>query len=194
MLTMTASPVPLPLTQLIAVEFVEQAQVTNWPARLGLVALMLAIIAATLWAMRRGWQARMRRQADLGEPAEATGEPTPDAVPGLYIGTAFTGDWLDRVAAHGLGVRSRANLDFSTEGIAIYRSGAPSLWIPAADILAVRVDRGVAGTVRSKDSVLVVTWRLGDRDLDTGFRADEAAGHRTLLDGLMSTFPREARA
>lgn len=192
--SMIAIPAHLPSAQLVAVEFVEQAQVTNWPVRLALVALMLAIIAVVLWAMRRGWQARIRRQADLDEPAEATGEPTPDAVPGLYIGTAFAGDWLDRVAAHGLGVRSRAQLDFSDEGIAIYRSGAPSLWIPAEAIAHVRVDRGVAGTVRSKDSVVVVTWRLGDRDLDTGFRADEAAGHRTLLDGLMSTFPRESPA
>ena len=179
---------------IIAEEFVEQAQVTNWPIRLALVAAMVAIIAVVLWAMRRGWQARIRRQADLGEPADATGEPTADAVPGLYIGTAFAGDWLDRVAAHGLGVRSRARLDFSDRGIAIYRDGAPSLWIPAGQVLLVRVDSGVAGTVRSKDSVVVVTWRLGDRDLDTGFRADDAAGHRTVLDGLMSTFPREARA
>ena len=181
-------------SQILAEELVEQAQVTNLPARLALVAAMVAIIAVVLWAMRRGWQARIRRQADLGQPAEATGEPTEDAVPGLYIGTAFAGDWLDRVAAHGLGVRSRARLDFSEEGIAIYRDGAPSLWIPADHILLVRVDSGVAGTVRSKDSVVVVTWRLGDRDLDTGFRADDASGHRTVLDGLMSTFPREARA
>jgi len=183
-----------PGAQVIAEEFVEQAQVTNWPVRLALVAAMVGIIALVLWAMRRGWQARIRRQADLGQPAEATGEPTPDAVPGLYIGTAFAGDWLDRVAAHGLGVRSRARLDFSDEGIAIYRDGAPSLWIAADQVRLVRVDSGVAGTVRSKDSVVVVTWQLGDRELDTGFRADDAAGHRTVLDGLMSTFPREARA
>ena len=51
-----------------------------------------------------------------------------------------------------------------------------------------RTDRGVAGTVRSKDGMVVVTWRLGDRVVDTGFRADAAADHATVLDGLVTTF------
>jgi hypothetical protein len=76
----------------------------------------------------------------------------------------------------------------------MHRQGAPSLVIPAADILGVRADSGVAATVRSKDSVVVITWQLGERVVDTGFRADDASGHRTVLDGLMDTFLREAGA
>ena len=37
-----------------------------------------------------------------------------------------------------------------------------------------------------KDSVIVVTWRLGDLEVDTGFRADDGDDHRALLDGLMA--------
>ena len=51
-----------------------------------------------------------------------------------------------------------------------------------------RTDRGVAGTVRSKDGMVVVTWRLGDRVVDTGFRADATTDHATVLDGLVTTF------
>jgi hypothetical protein len=57
------------------------------------------------------------------------------------------------------------------------------------DVAGLRVDRGVAGTVKAKDSVVVITWRLGDAVVDTGFRADESAGHRAVLDGLSAQFP-----
>ena len=36
--------------------------------------------------------------------------------------------------------------------------------------------------------MIVVTWRLGDAVLDTGFRADETSAHGTVLDGLTATF------
>ena len=78
-------------------------------------------------------------------------------------------------------------------GVWIERIGARSLFIPAAAIEGVRADRGVAGTVRGKDSMVVVTWRLGDRVLDTGFRADVSTEHATVLDGLMAQFATEVR-
>lgn len=176
----------------LAEEFTEQATVTNWPVRLALVAAVFAIIALVLWAMRRGWRSRQQRQADIPPPVALDDAPVPIeqgfGVPGLYVGTSMAGDWLNRVAVYGLGVRSRAEIYATMQGVAIVRDGAPSFFIPRADIVGVRVDRGVAGTVRAKDSVIVVTWRLGPVDVDTGFRADEGAGHRTLLDGPMAAF------
>lgn len=180
--------------RVVSEEFVEQAQVTNWPLRLAMVAVMVALIVLVVWGMRRGWLARMRRQTDIPAPAQVEAEASARAVPGLYVGTSIAGAWLDRIAVHGLGVRSRASIEWSEGGIAMHRQGAPSLWIPADDVLSIRADSGVAGTVRSKDSVVVITWRLGERELDTGFRADEGEGHRTVLDGLMADFPRGARA
>jgi hypothetical protein len=50
----------------------------------------------------------------------------------------------------------------------------------------------VAGTVRGRDSVIVLTWRLGEAVLDTGFRADRGEDHAALLDGLMDTYPSPA--
>jgi hypothetical protein len=178
----------------LAAGFTEQAEVTNWPVRIALVAAVFAIIAAVLAAMLRGWRMRQRRQADIPEPPawddgdEASG-PRAEGVSGLYVGTATAGDWLDRIAVHGLGVRSRADVVVSPTGIGIRRVGASSFFIPKADILGFRTDRGVAGTVRAKDSVIVITWRLGQREVDTGFRADDGNDHRTLLDGLMVAFP-----
>lgn len=179
----------------LADEYVEQAQVTNWPLRIGLVLIMVLLIALALWGMWRGWRGRERRQGDLPAPMEwppadwVLGPP----VPGLYGGTGMNGDWMDRIVVFDLGVRSRADLSWGADGIALDRQGARSLAIPAAAILGIRTDRGVAGTVRAKDSMIVITWRLGDRVLDTGFRADESSDHRTVLDGLMAAFPTGVR-
>lgn len=173
-----------------AEDFTEQAGVTNWPERIALVAVMVAAIALALLGMRRGWQRRIRSQGAVSEPLTLDGVvfdagPSIDA-PGLYVGTSTAGQWLDRIAAHGLGVRSRADIFVTPSGIAFKRHGARSFFIPREDIRGVRVDRGVAGTVRGKDSVVVVTWLLGDLPVDTGFRADDGDDHRALLDGLMA--------
>lgn len=175
--------------------YTEQAGVTNWPARIALVLVILALIALALWGMRRGWRNRERRQADLPAPAEAppTGVNLGEPIPGLFAGTGVNGDWMDRIVVFDLGVRSRGQLSYGADGIWIEREGARSLFIPAASIVGVRADRGVAGTVRGRDSMIVVTWHLGNRVLDTGFRADSSTDHGTVLDGLMAVFESEVQ-
>jgi hypothetical protein len=177
-------------TSIGSADYSEQAEVTNWPARAGFVAATIAVIALALWAMRRGWIHRQQRQADVPAPAEAppAGSRLGDPVEGLFAGTGTNGDWMDRIAVHDLGVRSRATIAWGPDGIWFDRQGARSVFIPASDIVGVRTDRGVAGTVRSKDGMVVVTWRLGDRVVDTGFRADATTDHATVLDGLVATF------
>ena len=169
----------------VAEEFTEQATVSDLPARLALVALVVGLIALALWGMRRGWQGRVARHSSMAEPS-AFDAPASSGVPGLYLGTSISGDWLDRVAVHELGVRSRASFDLVDGGVGIRRDGARSFLIPASAVRGLRTDRGVAGTVRGKDSVIVVTWMLADDVLDTGIRADDGADHAALLDGLMA--------
>jgi hypothetical protein len=154
------------------------------------VVVMLALIALALWAMRRGWVHRQGRQADVPAPADVppAGALLSPPVEGLFAGTGSHGDWMDRLVVHDLGVRSRATIAWGQEGIWLDRQGARSVFIPASDVVGIRTDRGVAGTVRSKDGMVVVTWRLGDRVVDTGFRADASTDHATVLDGLVATF------
>lgn len=164
------------------------AEVTNWPERIALVAAMVALILVAFAGMRAGWIRRQRRQqaiaAPIPQPPE--GADLPVQVEGLYVGAARAGDWLDRVAVHGLGVRSRAIAHVGPDGIWLERVGAPSAWLPREELAAARLDRGVAGTVRGADSVIVVTWRSSDGPIDLGFRADSADGHRIVLDGLVA--------
>lgn len=187
---MTATGLGVVVASLASADYSEQAEVTDWPTRIGLVAAMLALIALALWGMRRGWIHRQQRQSDVPAPAEAPPAGTGLCAPvdGLYAGTGVNGDWMDRIVVHDLGVRSRAAIAWGPAGIWFEREGARSLFIPAAAVVGVRADRGVAGTVRSKDGMVVVTWRLGDRVVDTGFRADAATDHATVLDGLVTTF------
>lgn len=178
-----------------AADYSEQPGVSDWPMRLVLIAILVLVIAACLWAMRRGWVNRKARQADVPEPPD---HPPADAglgrpIDGLFAGTGTNGDWLDRIVVHDLGIRSRARLSFGPGGIWLDREGARSVFIPAPDVVGVRADRGVAGTVRDRDGMIVVTWRLGPRVVDTGFRADAGEDHRTCLDGLMTQFAPEVR-
>ena len=164
------------------------AEVTNWPARIALVLAMLALIAVAFAAMRAGWLRRQRRQAAIlaplaAPPAEAS---LPFEAEGLYVGAARAGDWLDRVAVHGLGVRSRAVAHLGPDGVWLERVGAPSVWLPRSELTAARLDRGLAGTVRGAGSLVIVAWRSSDGPVELGFRADSAEGHRIVLDGLVA--------
>jgi hypothetical protein len=160
------------------------APVTNWPIRLLLVALVAAIIIAVLWAMLRGWRNRERRQSFLPEPARIPprDQPSQPGIAGVYLGSVFAGDWLDRVAAHGLGTRSRIELQARADGLDMCRSGARSFFIPVRDLVAVRRERGIAGKAFEKDAVVVITWTLGDSAVDTGIRPDSGEDGDRLVE------------
>ena len=158
--------------------FAESTQVTQWPMRLLLVAVVLGVIAAVLVGMRRGWRNRALRQSGIAElpvAPEAFEPLTLEPVHGVYLGSTAAGDWLDRIVVHGLGVRSRAALEAGPQGVLLRRSGAPDVFIPSECLREARADRGIAGKAYERDGVLVVTWDLDGRLIDTGFRADEAA-------------------
>lgn len=163
-----------------------------------LVVLFLVVVAAAL----RGWRGRAARQSAIPAPppvptprpatGSGTGAPVPGGVrvPALYVSSTRAGDWLDRVVVHGLGVRSRARVavldsdpgrDVAADrGIAILRTGAPDLFIPAASLHAVRRDTGIAGKVAPRPELVVFTWDCGGTELDTGVRPGSEAD-RTLL-------------
>lgn len=161
------------------------APVTQWPLRLLLVLVVIAVIALVLVGMRRGWQRRARSQSDIGAPPAAPAALASvdiGPVPGVYLGSTTHGDWLDRVVVHDLGVRSRADVDSGPEGLLMRRQGAPAVFIPAGLMRGVGTARGIAGKAYERGGVLIVTWELDGRLVDTGFRADVADEQRHLLD------------
>lgn len=169
-----------------------QAEVTNWPLRLVLVAVVLAIIALVLLGMWRGWRRRAARQSDIPELPIAPMDVDVSAIgpiAGLYLASVSAGDWLDRIVAHGLGVRSRAEISAGPGGVLIERTGAPDVFIPAEAVRAARADRGIAGRAYERGGVLIVTWSLGGRLLDTGFRADRVEDHAAIIAAVQDVVP-----
>ncbi|MEU4095423.1 hypothetical protein [Streptomyces sp. NPDC026673] len=174
---------------LIAAEEKHSAQVTDWAERIGWVIGLLLFVALLYWLMRQGWKWRATLQSDLPALPTAPEEPGEPRLAmlttsGRYHGSTTAGQWLDRIVAHGLGVRSRVELTLTDQGLNVVRTGAPSFFVPAADLRGARLDKGIAGKVLTEGGLLVVTWAHGDRLIDSGFRSDHAAGHAAWVEAL----------
>lgn len=150
----------------------------------GLAMLAFAVVVIALLGI--GWRNRLRRQADvepLPEVPAALGTPLA-AADGQYVASTTSGDWLDRIAVHGLGLRTNAELTVYPDGVLFDRSGAGPVFIPAARLTGIRQDSGMAGKFVEKDGLLVLSWMLGTRELDTGFRTRRAQDKTTILQAL----------
>lgn len=171
----------------------QSAPVTDWGPRILLTLGTVAVIGLAAWGMLHGWRARVARQADVPAPADppdsvlAGGEA--DEVAGLYVATTTAGDLLDRIVAHGLGHRGRAALAISDAGALIRRAGEVDLWIPRVDLRAVRLGSGQAQQAFEAGGLILITWQLGDRVVDTGFRADNPDQHIATASALSALVP-----
>ncbi|WP_031187760.1 MULTISPECIES: PH-like domain-containing protein [Streptomyces] len=164
----------------------KSAEVTDWAARIGWVVGLLLFVALLYWLMREGWKWRGTLQGDLPQlptAPEAAGEPRL-TMTGRYHGSTTAGQWLDRVVARGLGTRSRAELTLTAAGVHVVRPGAEDFFVPAAALRGARLDKGIAGKVLPEGGLLVITWAHGDRELDSGFRSDQAAEHTAWVTAL----------
>ncbi|GAA4793271.1 hypothetical protein [Streptomyces ziwulingensis] len=164
----------------------ESAEVTDWAARVGWVVGLGLFVALVYWLMREGWKWRGTLQGDLPELPTAPERPGPArlTMSGRYHGSTTAGQWLDRIVAHGLGTRSRAELSLSDAGLDVVRPGAHDFFVPAAALREARLDKGIAGKVLTEGGLLVVTWEHGDKLIDSGFRSDRAAEHHTWVETL----------
>jgi len=153
---------------------------------------MLLAVGLLYLLMLKGWRSRQRRQGDLPAPPmppDIPGEAVLPAAAGLFIGTTFQGDWLDRVAVHDLAHRAAGWLLVATDGVHVEREGLPDLYLPYDLITSVGLGDALAGKVIGRDGMLLLDWRLGARTLTSGFRADDHNLHRRLADAITSHLP-----
>lgn len=148
--------------------------------------LVLGLCAVAFVLIALGWRSRLRRQADVEQPPAVPAELGPAAVvvEGQYVATTTAGDWLDRIAVHGLGFRGNAEASVHPEGLLFDREGFPPLFVPRAALTGQRQDSGMAGKFVEKDGLVVISWTLGTRAVDTGFRTRHAAGKQPLIDAI----------
>ncbi|MDG4859148.1 hypothetical protein P8605_13450 [Streptomyces sp. T-3] len=163
-------------------------EVTDWPARAAWGIGLVVFVVFVYWLMRQGWKWRGSLQGDLPElPAVPTDAgPAKLELSGRYHGSTTAGQWLDRIVAHGLGTRSRAELTLTDAGLAVVRPGADDFFVPAAALREARLDKGIAGKVLAEGGLLVVTWAHGDKLIDSGFRSDHAAEHAAWVEAINS--------
>jgi hypothetical protein len=149
-----------------------------------LVVLGLLGLVGVYLLMLRGWRNRQRQQAFLPAPPVSSGDTTTlvGAVPGLFVGTTFAGRWLDRVAAHGLSDRAAAELRLATDGVHVDRESAAELFVPFDAVTSAEPGDALAGKVMGAGGLLLLTWRLGDNVVTSGFRATDHSQHARLAD------------
>lgn len=166
----------------------KSAEVTDWSARISWVIGLVVLVVFVYWLMRQGWKWRGNLQSDLPAPATAP-EGFADGerlltLSGRYHASTTAGQWLDRIVAHGLGTRSRVELTLTAEGLDVVRPGAADFFVPAADLRGARTEKALAGKVLPEGGLLVITWALGDRLIDSGFRSDHSAEHPAWVDAV----------
>jgi hypothetical protein len=155
------------------------------------VVVLLAIVVLALWAMRVGWNhRRTRTDAFVGAlpPAPADlGAARTEPIGAVYVSTTRAGDWLDRIVAQDLGVRSAATVHVHDAGVLVAREGAPDVFLPAQALRAAGNAPGMAGKVVGRDGLVVLTWQpdpADDRGLDTGLRPLHHADGPLLVDAV----------
>ncbi|MGK3203660.1 transporter [Amycolatopsis sp. MEPSY49] len=155
--------------------------------RLWLVLAIVAFFLLCLWGMYVGWRRKSRSQSAQVPPFPAipadAGEVLLEST-GVYLATTVAGEWQNRIVTRGAGLRTGAVWRLHDAGIAVERGGAPDFWIPREAITGVRRDTKIAGKVMGTDALLVVTWRLGDAELDTGFRGDDLDDYPQWIEQL----------
>jgi hypothetical protein len=154
---------------------------------IGVLAGLTVVVLLATWA---GWVRRGARTGalvpelpavpgaeDLRRPAEAEMAVT-------YVSTTVGGSWLERVVAHGLGVRSAAVASVHPEGVLIARRGAPDLFIIAGAVHGVRLADGIAGKVVGGGRIVVIGWQHGAANLETGVLPRHASDRERLVTAL----------
>ncbi len=155
--------------------------------RLWLVLAIVAFFLLCLWGMYVGWRRKARSQSVRVPPFPAIPSGPGDVLlesTGVYVATTFAGEWQNRVVTRGAGLRTGAVLRLHDSGVAVERGGAPDFWIPRDAVTGVRRDSKIAGKVMGTDALLVLTWRAGETELDTGFRGDDLDDYPQWIDQL----------
>lgn len=110
-----------------------------------LTLVIVVVLFALIWW---GWRGRVRRQSDVAEVTPAPRDLMSRAttrVDGMYVVTTYTDQPLERIARHGLGVRTNAEAVVAPDGVFINRQGAPDVFIPRHDLRAVSTTSGMVG-------------------------------------------------
>lgn len=146
----------------------------------------LLACVAVFFVMRAGWKNRAKRQAHVASPRPVPadlGEPLV-TVDLLYVATADAVNRLDRIVAHGLGFRARAEVTVHGGGVVMDIAGSRPFFIPTHDLREIGRATWTIDRVVEPDGLVQLGWRLGDLDVDTFLR--DSGDPRPLVAAISS--------
>ncbi|HTL40228.1 MAG TPA: hypothetical protein VL294_01990 [Pseudolysinimonas sp.] len=152
---------------------------------------LLAGVAIVFLLLARGWRARRRSQAGIGEPAsppDDLGAPTftEDL---LYVASTRAEAPLDRITIAGLGFRARAVLSTAPAGLVLDLAGRGPVFIPRASILGVGRATWTIDRVVDADGLVFVRWLLGSTGIDSYLRSADPDRLVSALTDLTAPTP-----
>lgn len=147
-----------------------------------MVAVAAVLIALGLWA----WVRRTRRdRTPLVAPAEIPAHATTAAqFETLYVATTAHDAPLERLAAPGLGFRSKSTVTVTDAGVALDLTGQPRLFLASGRLISVDQSTVVIDRVVEKDGLARLVWRTDAGDaVDTYLRPQDASA-RALVEAI----------
>lgn len=155
--------------------------------------LMITVFAAVvlLAVLAYAWWRRMRRDA---QPLAPRGELPADATvlgefDGLYVATTRHDEPLERLAAPGLGFRSRASILVTDRGVAIDLTGQPRIVLTPDRLVDVGLSTVAIDRVVEKDGLTRLSWRtLAGSVVDTYLRSQDGSA-KALGDTIRPLVP-----
>lgn len=143
---------------------------------IGTIAIaFVALVALVIYRSNR--KLRVQQEALMPEPEQFAG--TGESV--YYVATVFTERPLDRVWAHGLGMRGNALLSISENGLGISRAGEQGFLIPKRDTTGLHLQTATIDKSVERDGLIAVDWSLGGQNLSTSFRVANSAKRIEIL-------------
>lgn len=151
------------------------------------VVFALALLALGAWAWTRR---RKRDAAALFHPGDLpTGAEVLAAFEALYVATTRRDAPLDRIAAPGLGMRSRATLTVAAAGVAVDLTGQSRFVLAPDQIIDVAQSTVAIDRVVERDGLTRLTWRTDAGSIvDSYFRPQDASA-RALADAVRGILP-----
>lgn len=133
---------------------------------IGFLAISLVVVVAvSVWLSTKKKRRIQEESISTPIPATSTGEFS-----ALYVSTVFEHARLDRVWAHGLGMRGNARLAVDQVGISVVRAGENSFLIPGKDLQLVEAATATIDKAVEKSGLTAINWMLGDTKVISHFR------------------------
>lgn len=147
-----------------------------------IVVVTLTLIGLGVWA----WRSRARRdRTPLVAPAEIPAEATITHVfDALYVATTAHQQPLERLAAPGLGFRSRATVTVTDRGVALDLTGQARLFLAADRIVDIDHSTVVIDRVVEKDGLARLTWTTDAASLVDSYLRPQDASARALIEAI----------